>query len=74
MINGELVGLIAEQVDDNLLVNIRDKNAMKGIGDRTCSQCLAAGSEASTVSLTSLQVYRTWALRGEGMEAGFTPK
>ena len=32
-INGELVGLITEQADDNLLAGTRDKNVMKRIGD-----------------------------------------
>jgi hypothetical protein len=32
-INGELVGLITKKVDDNLLASMRDKNAMKRIGD-----------------------------------------
>jgi len=55
MDKGELVGPIAEQVDDNLLASTRDKNTMKWIGDRTCSQCSAAGSEAGGVSLTSVR-------------------
>jgi len=73
MDKGELVGPIAKQADDNLLASTRDKNAMKWIGDRTCSQCLAAGSEAGGVSLTSLPVSKTWAPQSEGT-AGITPK
>jgi hypothetical protein len=36
-INGELVGLITEQADDNLLASTRDKNATKRIGNIRCA-------------------------------------
>jgi len=42
-INGELVGLIIEQADDNLLASTRDKNTMEGIGNRTCMSVLGSG-------------------------------
>ncbi len=33
IINGELAGLITEQVDNKLLASMRDKNMTKGMGD-----------------------------------------
>jgi len=35
--NGDVVGLITEQADDNLLASTREKDATKGIDDIRCA-------------------------------------